>query len=115
MTNAIRVIAPYWYSGTWVFDDPDVDLVREPFVEGVPDMINDLVAEIHNARHGFRMTFSAGPFPSAQRELQWSREEDGGNWYRSLEPELEGWLCPALYKYFDEAPERLYVRADPLE
>jgi hypothetical protein len=25
--------------GTWVFDDEAVDLVQEPFVEGVPEMI----------------------------------------------------------------------------
>ena len=25
---------------------------------------------------------------------------------------LEGWLCPALFKYFDKAPPELYGRAD---
>ena len=24
--------------------------------------------------------------------------------------DLEGWLCPALLKYFPEAPKQLYVR-----
>lgn len=115
MSNALFVIQPYRYSGTWVFDDPGVDLLREPFIDGVPEMIDELVAEIPNARDGFRMTFSASLFPSYQRELRWLREESGGNWYRSIEPELEGWLCPALFKYFDEAPQTLYVRADPLE
>src|SRR4051794_30021833 len=28
--NAIMVLTPYWYKGTWVFDDPDVGLRREP-------------------------------------------------------------------------------------
>jgi hypothetical protein len=27
---------------------------------------------------------------------------------------MEGWLCPALFKYFDRAPDRLYLRAEPL-
>ena len=115
MGNAIIVIAPYWYKGTWVFDDPEVGLVREPFVSGVPEMINELVEDIPDARDGFRMTFSGGRFPDFQRELTWVREEDGGHWYRSEEPPMEGWLCPALFKYFDEAPAKLYVRADPLE
>jgi len=115
MGNVIRVIKPYWYSGTWVFDDPEVDLVREPFVSAVPAMIDELVDEIPNARDGFRLTFLSMPFPDSQRGLVWLREESGGHWYRSLEPELESWLCPALFKYFDEAPEKLYVRADPLE
>ena len=33
---------------------------------------------------------------------------------RFEEPALDGWLCPALFCYFDEAPERLYVRAEAL-
>ena len=79
-------------------------------------MINELVEDILDARDGFRMTFSAGRFPGFQRELTWVREEeDGGHWYHSHEPKLEGWLCSALFKYFDEAPEMLYVRADPME
>ena len=50
MGNAIMVIAPYWFEGTWVFDDPEVSLVREPFVSGVPEMINELVENIPDAR-----------------------------------------------------------------
>jgi hypothetical protein len=29
-----------------------------------------------------------------------------------VQDEVEGWLCPALFKNFDEAPPELYVRAD---
>ncbi len=43
MSNVLMVIAPYWYQGTWVFDDESVGLVREPFVSGVPEMIDELV------------------------------------------------------------------------
>ncbi len=115
MSNVLFVIKPYWYEGTWVFDDADVDLVREPFVSGIPEMMNELVEEIPDARQGFRLTFSGASFPGFQQELEWLREEFNGHWYRSLDPEMEGWLCPALFKYFEEAPEKLYVRADPLE
>ena len=53
MANQIMVIAPYWLdeAGTWVFDDPATGLSQEPFVEGVPEMIDDLVADISDARH----------------------------------------------------------------
>ena len=54
MANALMVIQPYWFSGTWVFDDPATGLVREPFVAGVPEMIDRLVEQIPNARRGFR-------------------------------------------------------------
>ena len=75
MTNQILVIKPYWHLGTWVFDDPTTDLVQEPLVSGVPEMINDLVKDIANARQGFRMLFSSAPFPGFQRKLEWVRTE----------------------------------------
>ena len=53
MANVMMVISPYWYQGTWVFDDPKVGLEREPFVVGVPEMIDHLVRDIPNARDGF--------------------------------------------------------------
>jgi len=112
--NQLMVIAPYWHAGTWVFDDPAAGLEQEPFVFGVPAMIDDLVRDIPDARDGFRMIFSAEPFPGYQQESEWVREEDGGNWYRTEDPVMEGWLCPALFRYFNTAPERLYVRAEPL-
>jgi hypothetical protein len=69
MTNAIRMITPYRHSGTWVFDDPEVELVREPFIEGVPAMIDDLVSNIPDAREAIRLTFSEIPLSGYQREL----------------------------------------------
>ena len=41
-------------------------------------------------------------------ELSWLREEMGGNVYRWKG--MEGWLCPALLRYFPQAPEKLYVQ-----
>jgi hypothetical protein len=104
MSNAMMVIYPYREQYTWVFDDERVGLVREPFVQGVPEMINVLVADIPNAAQGFRLLFSANPFPGYQAEMLWLKEEYGGNWYRWESKNLEGWLCPALLKYFPEAP-----------
>jgi hypothetical protein len=112
MPNQINIIIPYFVHGTWVFDDDRVGLVQEPFVSGVPEMIDDLVSDIPSARQGFRLFFSTAPFPGFQRKLTWVREEMGGNWYRADEPPSEGWLCPALFRYFEEAPAELYVRAE---
>lgn len=113
--NSIFVIAPYFYIGTWVFDDEQVGLVREPFVSGMPEMIDHLVRDIPNAQQGFRMTFSPQPFPDHTHSLKWLREDGGGNWYRLQgETNLEGWLCPALFRYLETAPGFLYVKADPI-
>jgi hypothetical protein len=60
--DGVFVIAPYLKEGTWVFDDEKRNLIEEPFVAGVPEIINELVEDIPNARAGFRLTFSAKPF-----------------------------------------------------
>lgn len=111
--NSIGLIAPYRYAGTWVFDDPAAGLVREPFVGGVPEMIDVLVADIPDADQGFRLYFSASPFPGHQKKLTWLRGDSTGNWYECDDPPMEGWLCPALFRYFREAPKELYVKAEP--
>ena len=113
LNNSILVIAPYRYNGTWVFDDENVGLVREPFVEGVPQMIDYLVCDTPNADSGFRMTFSDTAFPSYTHSIEWVREESGGNWYHLTgDAEMGGWLCPALSQYFPAAPAVLYLRVD---
>lgn len=111
--NSIMTIAPYRHNGTWVFDDVSAGLVAEPFIAGVPEMIDVLVKDIPNADKGFRLTFSAIPFPGHQRKLKWQRAEAGGNYYSIDEPSMEGWLCPAMFQYFREAPKELFVQADP--
>jgi hypothetical protein len=113
LMNALLVIAPYKYEGTWVFDDPAVGLSREPFIAGIDTMIDKAVADIPNAEKGFRAIFSAAPFPGANWKLEWRREESGGNWYYSDRFKTEGWLCPALLKYFPTAPREIYVKIEP--
>lgn len=113
-SNALMVIAPYWFNGTWVFDDPAVGLKREPFVAGVPEMIDVLVADIDDAKNGFRLLFSAKPFPGHQKTLTRIRGDSEGNFYRLDSPPMEGWICPAMFKYYKAPPEVLYIRAEPM-
>jgi hypothetical protein len=114
MANAIHVIQPYRHASTWVFDDPRVGLHQEPFVSGIPQMIDTLVANVPNAEQGFRLLFASEPFPGYQVELIKVREEYRGAWYRWADRNAEGWLCPALLLYFAEAPFRLYARVEAL-
>ena len=110
--NSIFVIAPYKWEGMWVFDDPRVGLLREPFVSGADVMMDKLVANLPDAEKGFRLLFSPKPFPGHTSKLEWRREEYGGNWYYSPQFDMEGWLCPALFKYFPQAPGEIYVKAE---
>ncbi len=114
MSNAILAIFPYKTSSTWVFDDPAVELRQEPFVSGMPEMIDLLVTGIPDAEKGFKLLFSASPFPGYHAELTWLREEYGGNWYQWEAKGMEGWLCPAMFHYFKETPPTLYCQAEAL-
>lgn len=111
--NAINVIAPYRYHGTWVFDDPRVGLVQEPFVCGADTLIDRAVVHIPDAKSGFLLLFSRSPFPGHEIRLEWRRPEADGNWYHSSDFAVEGWLCPALLRYFEEPPREIYVQVKP--
>jgi hypothetical protein len=111
--NAILAIHPYRHHGLWVFDDPAVGLVQEPFVAGADVLIDRMVEGIPNAAAGVTILFSAQRFPGSQYEFEWRREDQGGNWYFSPQFGLEGWLCPALFKYFEKAPERIFAQVKP--
>ena len=111
--NVINVIAPYRYLDMWVFDDPRVGLEAEPFVGGADTMIDRVTRDIPNAADGFIMVFSKTPFPGYQFQLEWRRHEHQGNVYYSHDLDAEGWLCPALLKYFDGEPAEIYVQVKP--
>jgi hypothetical protein len=103
------MIHPYSHEGMWVFDDAAVGLVKEPFVSGADRIIDRLVEQVPDAHNGFILIFSELPFPGHQVSLEWLREECGGNVYRCNELDMVGWLCPALLKYFNEAPKQIHA------
>ena len=109
--NSLLVIAPYRHARMWVFDDDKAGLRQEPFVSGADDIIDVLVRDIPDAEKGFTLVFSASPFPGYQAKVVRSRSEHGGTWYKWPEKGMEGWLCPALFKYFPSAPPEIYVQA----
>lgn len=113
--NQINAIKPYMWEGLWVFDDPSVGLEKEALIAGMPEMILHACAAsgISNPEKGFLALFSKDPFPGAKICLQLVREEMGGNVYLLPEAKIEGWLCPALFKYFDEAPQKMYIELRP--
>lgn len=116
----VLTLYPYLRNGTcWVFDDEHTGLKEEAFVCGMSEMISRVVEAkgVPDAARGFTMTFAAEPFPEHDVELRWVRPEDnGGNWYEGtvVGSHMEGWLCPALLFYFEQAPRRIFVRCDPL-
>ncbi len=129
---SVMTLYPYLYHGMcWVFDDPETGLKEEAFVLGASEMISKLIHAkgIPNAERGFAMTFSDQPFDQ-DVELTWISPEQAaaaiqqpihslpatGNWYAGVvaSERMVAWLCPALYEYFQAAPERIFVKAEKL-
>ena len=107
--NSLMVIYPRKDRGVWVFDDEATGLVREPFVCGIPEIINYYTRDLDDADKGFSLVFSSSPFPNYHTKLRRICEDSGGNWYEDSRTSARGWLCPALFKYFEEAPDNLYA------
>ena len=78
--NAVSVIFPYRLEGVWVFDDAAIGLVREPFISGTDNILEVLAEHIPNAADGFKIIFSASPFPGYTTRFVWTRAEYEGNW-----------------------------------
>jgi hypothetical protein len=111
---------PYLLRDTWVFDDQRTHLHEEAFVLGATEALTRLVEikEIPKASRGFSLTFSGDAFDGHDAILEWLYEDPSavGNWYATTlaEERFELWLCPALLCYFEEAPRRIFLRAEPL-
>ena len=109
------VLFPYKLEGTWMFDDNAVNLLREPFISGIPEIIDILTQKIPNAEKGFKLIFSENPFPDFQAELEWKKNEYNGAWYEWKSREMRGWLCPALFRYFETTPSQIYCKVEKIE
>lgn len=111
-SGKVLTLYPYDFGGMMVFDDPEVGLDKEPFVMGVPEILYGMceAVGIKDADTGFVLKFSDKPFAGQMLKADWLREEDGGNWYNVAGH--EGWLCPALFKYYDAAPQNIYIRVE---
>jgi len=115
--NSIMKIWAYKHKGQWVFDDDDRGLVKEPFVAGA-DTLLDILSKGKNA---VNLIFSGDDFPKANLVINRTSESagsfGGGTDYVFESPgiTLPVWLCPALFKFFKEAPETIYVYASPAQ
>lgn len=116
MANSVMVLAPYWYNGTWVFDDDEIGVRKEAFVSGSDTIISEMVkeAKLKNPKKGIKLLFSATPFPDHQVHLVHDGGDENGNYYLADKYKLRGWLCPVLFKYFPAAPKEMYAKVEKL-
>ena len=114
-TDNIFVIEPYKSEDRWYFDDAEMKLLHEPFVKNIGLMIDEMTINIPNAENGFKLLFSAKEFPDYSLKLKWTRSKNIGNYYYCKELDLEGWLCPALLKYYKDPPLYIFIKAEKKE
>lgn len=118
--NSIHCIHPYMSGNTLVFDDAAAGLVREPLI-GKTDLILMQAARLAGADpNHFTLFFADGPFPGRQAVAIWLEkgEANYGDWYRVTLPDIgtvDGWLCPALLKYFPQAPPSIHFQIKKFE
>jgi len=116
--SKMLTIHPYLIGKVWVFDDPGTGLKEEAFVLGMSEMITRVIETrgIPEAGSGFDLQFSDSPFDGFDAMVVRDTSEDGGTWYEGevLGLPMRGWLCPALFLYFETAPERIYMAARAL-
>ena len=117
--NSIFTIHPYHDGGALVFDDPAAGLVKEALVGGT-DLLLEIAARAADADPArFTLLFSDAPFPGAHAAIWLEKGELGyGDWYHVHIPEVvqgDGWLCPALLKYFPSAPAKIHFQIKPFE
>lgn len=121
MSNALFAIEIYRHAGTWCFTDEKRGLLHEPFVSGIPELIDDCITRLipHEGK-SYRITFSEKQFPDSKEYLYFHSEEHGGAWYLKQNTgetinlnSKKGWLCPATLKFFSYFPKEIYFSILP--
>lgn len=102
--NAIMFLELYKTGNVWLFDDLKRNIIAEPFVAGMNEIID---AHVGKKTTLCQATFSANPFPQANTLVLIDGENMGG-WYRDTATSMEGWLCPVVKVYFGGVPEKIY-------
>ena len=108
----------------WVFDFPALGVSKEPFVSGIPEMIEFVLGTKGVARakqNGFVLLFEGkdeNQFDTALDgglTIERVRHENNGTVYKlkHIIP-MEGWLCPVLNKFFPESPKFIRFKIVPI-
>lgn len=107
----MMIIEIYRHCGTWAFTDESRGLVHEPFVAGIPEIIDSFIENYGDkTQETHKITFSSSDFPGSHGKLTKEHMESGGAWYSY--GNQEGWLCPATLHFFKKHPDELFVRFD---
>ncbi len=76
------------------------------------EVFDKMTATIPDAQSDSAPSSAHHPWPGPRRNSN-APKRIRRNWFYSDHDKMEGWLCPALFKYFPKAPRNIYVRAEP--
>lgn len=124
-TNSIFTMRVYRHQGMWVFDNPAVGLVKEPFVAGADTVFDhiafDKYGEVYPADDvTIDIVFSDQPFPGWHVMAEHMGPHLSGDNYNIVATEFDLledhdlWLCPALRKYYADAPDKIFMRVSKI-
>ena len=104
--NAVNILDIYrTKNGVWCFNDEDLDIIAEPFVGEINDMI-DMYAK---GKEELTIYISKEPILNGTLSLTRVEDEFEGM-YRLDGTDIVGWLCPCLLRYFPNYINNIYVR-----
>ena len=106
----------------WVFDDPDVGLVQEPFVAGADEIMDKLTESYsESARKGFKLFMREAIPEDVDDAIECIHSEliehgilGRSNYYQCETLGKRIWLCPNLYRYITNTPQIIWFWAEPI-
>lgn len=105
MQKICYTIKPYQQNTLWFFDDPSVGLLKEGLTDGVPELIKK-ACELSKIKNLFFLTFSDQKI--GKKFLVFKKPLRNGNLYHWEKLKMDCWFCPALFRYFDRPPAKIW-------
>jgi len=113
--NAMMSLNLYKKGSTWMFDDATNNIVAEPFVLGMSEIISEYLPK---GAEECTAIFSLNKFPNCNT-LTLDVEDSGGGWYTVTDTTntatsnikgMQGWLCPVTRVYLNTIPKNIYYK-----
>lgn len=105
--NEIKHLSIYRLHNTWMFDDPFLGIIAEPFVPSASEVITELTKEYYGLDTYDTDILIGEDLEQYDAEINLVNV-NGGSTYKYKDKEL--WLCPVLLRFFEYPPERIRVK-----
>ena len=119
-SNSLFTMRVYRHNYEWVFDNAAVGLDKEPFVAGADEVFDEIARDHYNTQDidedtKIDIVFADFEFPGFDHACEHLGKQHNGNTYTMVVSSIELlrghllWLCPALLKYYNKPPRRIYM------